>query len=474
MIRMDYINDTYTFESDDILRPYSKYLNSCLDDMEPVFSEYSLVCDKIDLELMMMESVSETTMMIYEDAKKSFLRIVGEKILELRDKFMEFVNKMIDKIKTFSFNHKSNEQKLQKLLKEHPEFKNDTLLAVKEGTLNLTNIKSFKELNDNFDEIIRLAKKGNVDPNSLKGKMDAAIEKHEKRLKKGAEVAGNANKIVTAAVGIATIGAVIALAKKNILDYGKAESKSCQEFYNEMIVHKEEKISEDIPISSSKTVRPIYKKASDADRKADEQNMKIQAKPKGNKIGPTSASQMYNRKTTMGDGKPGKYVVEPVYTKDNKGNVIKQAHSNGKPEYQKVKIGNLTKTSATTKSTTDVTYKYEIREGKYKGQDPDKMYAQIRLATRRYIQKGYAEAIRQNFRVITLLEDSMARFYDKYIVSDKKLKAFHDSMRAGNEEKHETTYKTTKTINFDWTDDNGVKHNRNKARHTEKTVPNKS
>ena len=127
MIRMDYINDTYTFESDDILRPYSKYLNSCLDDMEPVFSEYSLVCDKIDLELMMMESVSETTMMIYEDAKKSFLQRVGEKILELRDKFMEFVNKMIDKIKTFSFNHKSNEQKLQKLLKEHPEFKNDTL-----------------------------------------------------------------------------------------------------------------------------------------------------------------------------------------------------------------------------------------------------------------------------------------------------------------------------------------------------------
>lgn len=234
MIRMDYINDTYTFESDDILRPYSKYLNSCLDDMEPVFSEYSLVCDKIDLELMMMESVSETTMMIYEDAKKSFLQRVGEKILELRDKFMEFVNKMIDKIKTFSFNHKSNEQKLQKLLKEHPEFKNDTLMAVREGTLNLNNIKSLKDLDDNFNEIIKLAKKDNIDPDSLQGKIEAFKEKYNAKIERIEKAAKTTTVIITASLAVITFVPKIAEALKTADECKKKRNNYYLNAYKEL------------------------------------------------------------------------------------------------------------------------------------------------------------------------------------------------------------------------------------------------
>lgn len=406
MIRMDYINDTYTFESDDILRPYSKYLNSCLDDMEPVFSEYSLVCDKIDLELMMMESVSETTMMIYEDAKKSFLQRVGEKILELRDKFMEFVNKMIDKIKTFSFNHKSNEQKLQKLLKEHPEFKNDTLLAVKEGTLNLTNIKSFKELNDNFDEIIKMAKKGDIDPDSLKGKIEAAKEKHEKKLKKAAEVAGAASAIITAGVALATICGKISNAKKITQEFGDSERKRDQEAYNAIYAIQDEQIK--------KTV------------KTDNKTMNVY-KPDDGKITPM--------KTKNGDD-------IKVISRDLNGNAKTDGNGN---IMMKAKVGekHITVTTTTTHTKKTYTYGAKNKEGKHTGTSIDNRYVSAILEMNRYRKKSYAKAIGENLSIIEKMESAVANFVDNHMISDKTKQAFHAKHRQGNIDIDKTDIHTT-------------------------------
>lgn len=405
MIRMDYINDTYTFESDDILRPYSKYLNSCLDDMEPVFSEYSLVCDKIDLELMMMESVSETTMMIYEDAKKSFLQRVGEKILELRDKFMEFVNKMIDKIKTFSFNHKSNEQKLQKLLKEHPEFKNDTLMAVREGTLNLNNIKSFKELNDNFDEILRLAKKGDIDPDSLRGKIEAAKEKHEKKLKKAAEIAGAATAIITAGVALATIGSKISDAKKKTQEFGDCERKRDQEAYNAIYAIQDEQIK--------KTV------------KNDNKTMNVY-KPDDGTVTPMKDKDGNDIKVVMRDLK-GKAIT------DKDGNTMK------------AKVGEKQITVATTTTRTKKTYTYGAKnaKGENTGTSIDNKYVGAILEMNRYRKKSYSKAIGENLSIIEKMESAIANFVDNHMISDKTKQAFHSKYREGNIDIDKTDIHTT-------------------------------
>ena len=199
MIRMNYINDEYTFESDEILRPYNSYIKRCLNDLQPVYAEYAMIYNKVDLEFTVMESVSDDMMLLLEAAEKSLLQKIGEKILELRDKFIEFADKVIDKIKTFTFNNKSNAQKLEKLLKEHPELKDETLMAVKDGTLNLNNIKSFKELNENYSEIIKLAKKGEIDPKTLRGKWEKVKEKFEDNEDKIIK----ATKVVTGVIGAA-------------------------------------------------------------------------------------------------------------------------------------------------------------------------------------------------------------------------------------------------------------------------------
>lgn len=234
MIRMKYINNEYTFETDNILTEYNRYLDSCLDDIEPIYLEYSLIRDKVDLDLFMMESTSEENMIVYEEAKKSFLQKVGEKILELRDKFIEFVDKMIDKIKTFTFNYSSNEQKLKKLLKEHPEFKNDTLMAVREGTLNLNNIKSLKDLDDNFNEIIKLAKKDNIDPDSLQGRIEAFKEKYNAKIERIEKAAKTTTVIITASLAVVTFVPKIAEALKNADECKKKRNNYYLNAYKEL------------------------------------------------------------------------------------------------------------------------------------------------------------------------------------------------------------------------------------------------
>ena len=429
MIRMNYINDTYAFESDNIVRSYNKYLDSCLDDMEPVFSEYSLICDKIDLELMMMESTSEENMIIYEEAKKSFLQKVGEKILELRDKFIEFVDKMIDKIKTFTFNHSSNEQKLKKLLKEHPEFKNDTLLAVREGTLNLNNIRSFKELNDDFDKIMDMIKKGNVDPNSLKGKIDAAIEKHEKKLKKAAEIAGATTAVITAAVALATISGKIADNKKKAIEFKDCERKWDKEAYDTLFSIKTTKVSKEE--KTSEKTRDVYKRDSNGNIIEDP----VFPKKKNGQI-------QTNGNNTATPLKVFKRDKDGNVIRDNNGNVIMTDVT------KRIKVGESRISSKTTTTRTKTSYSYGMKNSKkeFTGESIDSECVTAIMRMSNYRKKSFSKAIGENLTVIERMEYAIGKFIDSHFISDNTKQAFHTKYREGNAPVDKTDTHTTITV----------------------------
>ena len=232
MIRIDYINGDYSLESYMLFRPYKTYLETCLDDLKPAYSRFLSAYDRFDLEYTVMESVSDDTLFIYESEKKSFLQQVGEKILELRDKFIELVNKIIDKIKTASFNNKSNVQKLEKLIKDHPELKNETIAAFNDGTLNLTNIKSFKELDDSIDTILKMAKKGDIDPDSLQGKWEAAKKKFEENRDKIQKTAVAGTAVIGLGLAIATLSSKRKEAVVNNQKFGDEIRKKNVEAYN--------------------------------------------------------------------------------------------------------------------------------------------------------------------------------------------------------------------------------------------------
>lgn len=476
MIRMDYINDTYIFESDNILKSYNKYLDSCLDDIQPVFSEYSLICDKIDLELMVMESASEENMMVYEEAKKSFLQKVGEKILEIRDKFIEFIDKIIDKIKTFSFNHKSNEQKLRKLLKEHPEFKNDTLMVIKDGTLNLDNIKSLKELNDNFDEIIKLAKKGNVDPNSLKGKFEEAKEKYEKRLKKTAEVAKNASIIITASLALATFGPKLMEWMKKMENSKKEERVASKATYEAVYMLKDETGTDIEP-------REIERKSKDRDiikRDASGKHVVLSNVPMKDARG-----RIVMKDVLDDDGKPlidqnGKKIKKQETLKqikrDANGKPMKDSNGNVimEPVIKPTVIGKKTIEKVTTAQRSKVTYKYGEKDKNgniINGSSIENQKAQVLLNMDYYRKGQYGKIYGENLKLIDRIKRAYAQFLDSHVYTDAQKKEFHDNLRHGNVDKDETTYTTTYTTSYS-TNDNGNHKEGIKNKIKSKTVNN--
>lgn len=369
MIRAN-VNNTSVSKADSLLNSYQKYLKTCMNDMEPVYIEYSMACDKYNLEYAIMESVSDDNQIMFEAAKKNFFQAVGEKLLELRDRFIKFVDGIIDKIKTASFNHKSQQQKVDKLLKDHPELKKETLLAVKEGSLDLKDIKSFKDLNDNYEEILRLARKGDIDPNSLRGKWEAAKEKFEKDADKIIAGGKVATGLVTAVLAVKTLPHMFKDADQKNKDLSNKRNEQRQKALETMKMI--EKHSGD-----------VYSKTEDIieDR--------------------TSKEPIYETKKN----KKGETIVK----KDKNGNPIQKKDSNGNPMFKSVTKATNVGTKTTTTTTTSRTI----------NANANKQCFELILNADRYLDGKVAQAMGQNLSIIQKIQTSLYKFVDKHLVSDR-------------------------------------------------------
>lgn len=204
MITMKYINGEYTLETDLVCAPFEAYFESCLDDFHTKYANFALISDKYLLEKSIMESVSNDSEIMYESEKKSFLETIGETLINLYNRFMEFIDNIIDNIKTYVFNKKTDLQKLDILLKKHPELKDEAVMAFKDGTFTLDDVKSLKELDVTFEEILKIAKKSNIDPDSLKGKWEKVKLKFEKNREKIETTAKFTTCVISAAVALKT------------------------------------------------------------------------------------------------------------------------------------------------------------------------------------------------------------------------------------------------------------------------------
>lgn len=151
------------------------------------------------------------------EAKKGILERIGKTIMEIFKKFSDLIDKLIDNIKNIGFSKKTDIQKLDKLIKVHPNLKDEILCSFKEGSLDITDMRSLSELDKTFDEIVKLSKKKDVDASSLKGKWEKAKKKYL-----NIETAKNVTIIVTAILAVRKFTSDCAKAK-NILERDKAE-----------------------------------------------------------------------------------------------------------------------------------------------------------------------------------------------------------------------------------------------------------
>lgn len=205
MINLEYINGSIDLEIHSIFKPYELFMESCENDINKIFAEFGILEEKVTLESAIMGSVPESMMMVYESEKKNIFTKIGEMIVTVYNKFVELVDKVIDTIKTHAFKKKTDLQKLEIILKNHPDLKNEAIAAFNEGALDLSDVRSFKELDSTFDEILKMAKKKDVDPKTLRGKWEKAkekFEKGEKSWKMVATVAGATGAVITTTVAL--------------------------------------------------------------------------------------------------------------------------------------------------------------------------------------------------------------------------------------------------------------------------------
>lgn len=175
MVSIAYVNGTCSCVMDILARPYEEFLESCMDDFYTDVAESVSVLDEMQLEFDIFEEKSTQPATVVAKKKNIFER-VGQTIISLFEKLADFIDNILTKLKSISFKRKSDTQKLEVLIKKHPELKQEVIAAVDSGLLNMKDFESFRELDRAFDQIMKM----NADPKTLEGKWNAAKRKFER------------------------------------------------------------------------------------------------------------------------------------------------------------------------------------------------------------------------------------------------------------------------------------------------------
>ena len=173
MIRVNYINKYDIFdETEDFIHDQFISVESAIADYENLYNKMH--------EFDFVESVSDENEALIVEEGKNLIEKIGDAVIAAVNKVVTMINSVITNIKNMMTSHKDDTKKLDKLLKDHPELKNEVLLSLKQGDLD---IKSLKDMNEYLDESYELVKKiesGKVTPSKAEDAYDKIVKKFEK------------------------------------------------------------------------------------------------------------------------------------------------------------------------------------------------------------------------------------------------------------------------------------------------------
>lgn len=116
-----------------------------------------------------LEGVDEEPML--EAAENNFFAKIGAKVRELAEKIKKFFTDLLNKIKGVDIN--SDLAKAQKVMKEHPEYKDKILISIEKGDITLSDVARYEK---EVETLIELIKKNQIDENSFKARFQKATE----------------------------------------------------------------------------------------------------------------------------------------------------------------------------------------------------------------------------------------------------------------------------------------------------------
>ena len=164
------------------------------------------------------ESIFEGSDIVLEDGeKKNIFEKIGQAILDIIKKIGDFINKMIDKVSGMSLAGKSEIIKAEKLIKRHPEFKDQIMEALQSGSIDLNDIKNVQELDEAATRIVQLGSEMKYDPNNkldaMWAKAKAKYHKFKNTKNKTRDFLSVAGSAVSLATGALTLATTITLFK---------------------------------------------------------------------------------------------------------------------------------------------------------------------------------------------------------------------------------------------------------------------
>ena len=185
---------------------YDKEVFSLMNEANNSYVELRSNTDLIMLESEIMGELENSQTAILEAEGQNFVKKIGQTIISLFESFVKFVDSIVQKLKDFNFRLKSNEKKMNSLVKNHPELTKEKIqILADEGGLDFSDFKSLAELDKEFFKIVEMSKKADVSPDSLKGKWEAAKTKlnmQDSTVKTIATVASAATATISLALAI--------------------------------------------------------------------------------------------------------------------------------------------------------------------------------------------------------------------------------------------------------------------------------
>lgn len=219
MISLNYINgygcDLPAFDPFNVLE---SDINNIISDLAVAYNEYKEAVSEYNMGIEFFEEADEDKKTEATEKKTNFVDKIGKAVIEIGKKAVAFINNIIKKIQESTFANKSDLQKIAALCKQNPDMKDSINEAFKSGNLQVADLKSISELEKAYDEVMKLSRQQDIDPETLEGKWNSAKKKFgnmdQDDIIKGVITASTA---ITAIASIPTAISTIATIKAKII-----------------------------------------------------------------------------------------------------------------------------------------------------------------------------------------------------------------------------------------------------------------
>lgn len=240
-ISVNYINRGSDLLFNDDVNIYESFCDKYIDEVDKAMVEYKIACsdDGIFDTLTFMEADETNSSDKKEKAKKSVIEKIGAALIAMGKKFSELVQKAIQKVKDLFFKFKSNEKKMNELVKSHPELTKEKIqLLCSEGELDFDMIKSMSQLQKEFDAIMKMSEEADYKPGSMRAKWEKAKRKwfdtQDGKLIKAGKIAAGAAAVIGLAVAIKEIKPKFSKANTNFVQAEKENSEAIAKAYDNL------------------------------------------------------------------------------------------------------------------------------------------------------------------------------------------------------------------------------------------------